>query len=63
MRRGQRVLLRVIAGTGMVSDANGEHSVKIGDLVAYDEREPHGMRAESEPLVIAAVIAPRPGTR
>jgi len=53
----------VIAGTGMVSDANGEHSVKIGDLVAYDEREPHGMRAESEPLVIAAVIAPRPGTR
>jgi quercetin dioxygenase-like cupin family protein len=57
------VLLMVIAGSGMVSDANGEHPVKMGDLVAYEEREPHGMRAESEQLVIAAVIAPRPGTR
>lgn len=57
------VLLVVIAGSGMVCGANGEQLVKTGDLIAYDEREPHGMRAASEQLVIAAVIAPRPGTR
>jgi len=57
------VLLIVIAGSGMVSGADGERHVETGDLVAYDEREPHGLRAEAEQLVIAAVIAPRPGTR
>lgn len=57
------VLLTVISGAGIVSGADGERAVKAGDIVAYGEREPHGMRAEAEAVIIAAVIAPRPGTR
>ena len=56
------VLLSVIAGTGFVTGVEGERTVQPGDIVAYDAHEPHGMRAEHEQLVIAAVIAPRPGT-
>jgi quercetin dioxygenase-like cupin family protein len=56
------VLLTVLTGSGFVTGANGERDVKEGDIVAYDEREPHGMRAATEQLVIAAVIAPRPGS-
>lgn len=55
------VLLMILEGRGVVSGADGERQVKAGDIVAYDPREPHGMRAPSERLVIAAVIAPRPG--
>ena len=57
------VLLSVVAGRGMVSGASGEQAVIPGDLVAYDVGELHGMRAAGERLVIAAVIAPRPGAR
>jgi quercetin dioxygenase-like cupin family protein len=57
------VLLTVLAGTGRVSGAEGEQSVRPGDVVAYDVAEPHGMRAGDEQLVLAAVITPRPGTR
>ena len=57
------VLLTVISGTGIVMGGDDQRSVKAGDIVAYDEREPHGMRAGAERLVIAAVIAPRPGAR
>ena len=57
------VLLTVLSGSGIVSGAEGEQSVKAGDLVAYAPNEPHGMRAPSERLVIAATIAPRPGGR
>jgi quercetin dioxygenase-like cupin family protein len=60
---GSTVLLVVLGGNGTVSGADGDHRVKPGDIVAYDEREPHGMRAETDQLVIAAVIAPRPGSR
>jgi quercetin dioxygenase-like cupin family protein len=54
------VLLSVIAGSGVVTGAEGERAVKAGDLVAYAEHEPHGMRAEREQLILVAVIAPRP---
>ncbi len=57
------VLLFVIEGHGLVEGADGERAVKPGDIIAYDMNEPHGMRAADERLVIAAVIAPRPGTR
>lgn len=57
------VLLTVIAGSGSVVGGGEERVVKTGDIIAYDEGEPHGMRAGAERLVIAAVIAPRPGTR
>lgn len=56
------VLLLIVSGAGRVAGADGERSVKAGDIVAYDAREPHGMRAGAEQLVIAAVIAPRPST-
>jgi quercetin dioxygenase-like cupin family protein len=65
------VLLTVISGQGTVTGAEGDRPVSAGDLVAYDPNEPHGMQAAvaaaevgaGEPLVIAAVIAPRPGSR
>lgn len=57
------VLLVIVSGSGTVVGANGERAVRAGDIVAYDATEPHGMRAAGEQLVIAAVIAPRPGTR
>lgn len=57
------VLLTVISGVGIVIGADGERRVKQGDLVAFGENEPHGMKATEERFVIAAVIAPRPATR
>lgn len=57
------VLLSIVSGSGFVSGADGEQAVSAGDLVAYAPSEPHGMRATSVRLVIAAVIAPRPGER
>jgi quercetin dioxygenase-like cupin family protein len=57
------VILMILEGRGMVSGADGGREVKPGDIVTYDQREPHGMRAHAERLVIAAVIAPRPGPR
>lgn len=57
------VLLIVISGRGVVAGAAGDHEVSTGDIIAYETGEPHGMRAGSEPLVIAAVIAPRPAAR
>jgi quercetin dioxygenase-like cupin family protein len=57
------VLLTIVSGSGVVIGAEGERTVRAGDIVAYDAHEPHGMRALEGQLVIAAVIAPRPGTR
>jgi quercetin dioxygenase-like cupin family protein len=57
------VLLIVISGAGVVAGATGDRDVRAGDIIAYDVNEPHGMRANEEPLVIAAVIAPRPTAR
>ena len=57
------VLLTIISGTGTVMGDDGERTVKAGDVVAYAEHEPHGMRAAGEQFIIAAVIAPRPGPR
>lgn len=57
------VLLTIVSGSGVVSGADGDRPVKTGDMVAYAPNEPHGMRAPSERLVIAAVIAPRPSAR
>ena len=57
------VLLVVVSGTGTVAGSDAERRVGPGDIVAYDPSEPHGMRAGGEQLVIAAIIAPRPGSR
>jgi mannose-6-phosphate isomerase-like protein (cupin superfamily) len=56
-------MLVIVSGSGSVAGADGERAVRAGDLVAYDNNEPHGMRATGEQLVIAAVIAPRPRER
>jgi quercetin dioxygenase-like cupin family protein len=57
------VLLMIVSGNGTVAGAEGERTVRAGEIVAYDAQEPHGMRAGNEQLIIAAVIAPRPGAR
>lgn len=57
------VLLSIVSGSGTVSGASGESSVRAGDLVAYDAGELHGMKAGTEQLVLVAIITPRPGTR
>ena len=57
------VLLLIIAGSGVVSGGETERTVHAGDIVAYDPHEQHGMRAASDELVIAAVIAPRAAAR
>ena len=54
------VLLVVVSGTGTVAGGDAERRVGPGDIVAYDPQEPHGMRADGEQFVIAAIIAPRP---
>ena len=54
------VVLMIVSGGGIVVGAAGEREVRAGDMVTYDPKEPHGMRATVEPLVIAAVIAPGP---
>lgn len=57
------VLMTIVSGGGIVSSPAGDHVVRAGDLVVYEPNELHGMRAESEQLVILATIAPRPGSR
>jgi quercetin dioxygenase-like cupin family protein len=55
------VLLTVISGAGVVSGAEGDRDVSVGDIISYASNEPHGMKAGEQTLVLAAVIAPRPG--
>jgi quercetin dioxygenase-like cupin family protein len=43
-----------------VSGNGGELEVSAGMVIAYEPREAHGMRAESEELTLLAVIAPHP---
>lgn len=57
------VFLTVVSGTGYVSGAEGEQPVCPGDIVAFEPREPHAMRADQHELVLAALITPRPGSR
>jgi len=57
------VMLTVISGQGFASGGDEERAVTTGDIVIYEPNELHGMRAESEELVLLATITPRPGTR
>ncbi len=57
------VVLHVLSGSGLVSSADGERDVRAGMVVAYEPKEPHGMRALTEELIVLAVIAPRPASR
>jgi quercetin dioxygenase-like cupin family protein len=57
------VMLTVISGQGFASGGDEERAVTTGDIVIYEPNELHGMRAESEELVLLATITPRPGAR
>ena len=57
------VFLSVVSGAGFVTGGDGERAVDAGEILALAPREPHGMRAAGEQLVIAAFITPRPGSR
>jgi quercetin dioxygenase-like cupin family protein len=57
------VLLYVLSGCGLVSGVAGEHAVHAGEVIAYEPRETHEVRAISEELVLLAIIAPRPSSR
>ena len=54
------VFMTVVSGTGFVLGGEGERAVRAGEVLAIAPREQHGMRAEHEELVIAALITPRP---
>jgi len=57
------VFLSIVSGAGFVTGGEGERAVDAGEILALAPREPHGMRAGEEQLVIAAFITPRPGSR
>jgi quercetin dioxygenase-like cupin family protein len=57
------VLLTVVSGTGYVTGAEGEQKINPGELAAFAPREPHGMRADRDELILAAHITPAPGNR
>lgn len=61
------VLLTVLSGCGTVSGTEaGEPVDRVaapGDVIAYAPGEAHGMRADTEELLLLATIAPRPGSR
>ena len=67
---GQQVPVHTSASTVLLRDRVGQwersrapkvnESVRAGDIVAYDAREPTVCGRTHEQLVIAAVIAPRP---
>ena len=54
------VVLHILSGTGLVSGGDGEREVSAGTVIAYQPREPHGIRANTEELNVLAVITPRP---
>lgn len=55
------VFISVVSGEGFVTGAEGERPVSAGMVVTMASREPHGMRAGEMELVLAALVAPRPG--
>ena len=61
------VLLTVLEGIGVLSGEDDgmpvDRRCAVGDVVAYAPNELHGMRAESEQLLLLATITPRPGAR
>lgn len=57
------VLLTVLAGSGLVTGAEGERRCQAGELVVFAPHEVHGMRADQEELLLLAAITPQPGTR
>ena len=57
------VVLTVLAGSGVISGENAQEAVTVGDVVTFAPREPHGMTAPVEEMIVLATITPRPGER
>lgn len=55
------VFITVLSGRGFLTGGEGERAVTAGVVAAIAPREPHGMRAGESELVLAALVAPRPG--
>ena len=63
-RSGSTVILRVLAGSGILSGADGEErNCVVGDTMVYEPNELHGMRSGDDELLLLATIAPRAGSR
>jgi quercetin dioxygenase-like cupin family protein len=62
-RSDATVLLSVLAGSGIISGGDEERPCAVGDVIAFEPGELHGMRALDETLQLLAVITPRPGSR
>jgi len=57
------VTLTVVSGRGFARGGDDECALAPGQTVVFEPNELHGMRAESEELVLLATITPRPGSR
>ena len=57
------VMLTVLEGEGIIRSDLEERVCRVGDVVCFAPREPHGMSATNEEFHLAAVITPRPGER
>ena len=57
------VTLTVVSGRGFARGGDDEHALAPGQTVVFEPNELHGMRAESEELVLLATSTPRPGSR
>jgi quercetin dioxygenase-like cupin family protein len=57
------VVLTVVSGRGFARGGDDECALAPGQAIVFEPNELHGMRAESEELVLLATITPRPGSR
>lgn len=57
------VMLTVLEGEGIIRDGLEERVCRVGDVVCFAPREPHGMAATNEEFLLLATITPRPGER
>ena len=64
-RSTSSVMLSVIEGSGVISGEPfpAEAACAAGDVFAFEPGELHGMRADTEELLLLATITPRPGSR
>lgn len=62
-RSKSSVTLIVLKGSGIISGDGEEARVARGHVVTYEPNELHGMKADTEEMLLLATIAPRPGSR
>ena len=62
-RSKSSVTLIVLKGSGVISGDGEEARCRRGHVVTYEPNELHGMKADTEELLLLATISPRPGSR